>query len=154
MKTRVFHTKIYKDSYFVELSIEEKLLFIYYISNEHINILALYECPNRVAEFETGLSRNLIQVIKIKFEKDERFFFKGDWVFIKNAYRYQKYKGEKNEKAKIGFFNSLSSELKDWIMDVTRKHSSYALSELILDTTINTLQIPSENKKPELGNQN
>jgi len=154
MKTRIVHTKIYKDSYFVGLSTEERLLFIYYITNEHINILGLYECPDRIVEFETGINQDLIQKIKLKLEQDEKIFFRGDWVFIKNAYRYQKYKGAKNEKAKADVFNALSRDLKDWIMDIIKKYSSYPLSELVLDTTIDTATILPKNKKSEPRSQN
>ena len=36
MKTRIVHTKIWQDDYFVNLSFQEKVLFLYLISNEYI----------------------------------------------------------------------------------------------------------------------
>ena len=114
MKTRIIQTKIWIDSYFLELPHEERLLFLYYLTNSHVNIIHLYECPNTIASMETGLPIEIIIKAKIKFEDAKKVFFFKNYVYLKNASKYESYTGEMNEKAKGKLFNELATEVIDW----------------------------------------
>ncbi len=130
MKTRIIHTKIWADSFFLELSYQERYLFVYYLTNPHVNIIHLYECPLAVISMETGLSINIINKAKVKFEKAGKIFFFKNHVYLKNAAKYETYTGEMNEKAKSKLFNELSKDVLDWYNKIS-------------DTSINTPLIPS-----------
>ena len=67
MKVRSFHTRIWTDSYFLSLSPQEKLLFLYYIFNERVNIIFCYECPDDVVRFETGINKDIVEKGMVKF---------------------------------------------------------------------------------------
>ncbi len=114
MKTRIIHTKIWTDGFFLTLSPEEKLLFLYYLTNHHVNIIHLYECHLTVTLMETGLSVDTIKECKTKFEKAGKIYFFQDYVYLKNASKYEKYTGELNEKAKGKLLNELSTEVLEW----------------------------------------
>lgn len=58
---RQLHTRIWADSWFIELTPDQKLLFIYLFSNQRTSVCGLYELPIRVISFETGLE---IEVVK------------------------------------------------------------------------------------------
>lgn len=114
MKTRIIHTKIWIDGYFIRLSSQEKLLFLYYLTNRHVSIIHLYECHLTVTSMETGLSVDTIKEFQIKFERAGKIHFFQDYIYLKNASKYEKYTGELNEKAKGKLLNELSHEVLEW----------------------------------------
>jgi hypothetical protein len=122
MKTRIIHTKIWSDSYFRRLERAEKIYFFYILTNELVNIIHLYELPDSVATMQTGLSVEEIENIKGKFQADKKFDFYGEYVSINNAYKYQYYKGIKNNRLKLRLFFEMS--------DDTIKH----YSEVVINT--------------------
>lgn len=114
MKTRIIHTKLWTDSFFLDLPFEERYLFLYYLSNSHVNIIHMYECPNALASMETGLTKEIVEKTKIKFERAKKIFFFKNYVYLKNAVKYESYTGEMNEKAKGKLFNELSKDVLSW----------------------------------------
>ena len=71
MKTRVIHTKIWKDNYFSTLSRSEKIAFLYLLTNENINLCGIYELNDMELKIWTGLNDSEILEVKEKFTKDE-----------------------------------------------------------------------------------
>ena len=57
---RQIHIKIWKDGWFLELSSDLKLLFIYLFSNERANLFGLYELPMKVICWETDLDLDTV----------------------------------------------------------------------------------------------
>lgn len=114
MKTRIIHTKFWKDDYIVSLTSEEKMMFIYFITNEYVNILHLYYLPDRVILFDTGIDRGMLDLIKQKFQNDKKIYFKDGWVFLRNAHRYESYEGEKNNACKEKILKECGKKIRDW----------------------------------------
>jgi len=137
MKTRILHTKIYSDNFFIELSPLEKLLFIYYLTNESVNIIACYECPNKKTSFDTGIDTAKIRVFQEKAEKAGKMYFKDGYVFLKNAGKYENYTGELNDKAKKILISQLSIDIRNWY-----------------EGGMKGVYIPSINHKSEIINHN
>ena len=119
MITRILYTEIWSDEFFMDLSPEEKLLFIYFLTNERVNIIHLYQCPPQRIKSDTGIDTPIIALSKKKFEKAEKIYFKDSYVFLKNAHRFEKYEGEKNEIAKQKLFDRLSKNIKDWYNNIS-----------------------------------
>src|SRR3990167_2717563 len=119
MKTRIIHTKIWKDDYFATLNTAEKLLFVYFLTNEYVNIIHLYECPERVIMFDTGVSKEELDSAKNKFEATKKFRFHDSFVYIPNAYRYERYVGEKNDNAKQDLVRRLPKSVLDWFYSIS-----------------------------------
>ena len=100
MKTRVIHTKIWKDGYFSNLTRIEKLVFLFLITNENINMCGCYELNDAEIKLWCGLTEQEIIAIKQKFSRDRKFVFSSGWVRVINHGRYNSYgKGEKQEQA-------------------------------------------------------
>ena len=57
---RQIHTRIWKDSWFLALNPDQKLLFIYLFSNERASVAGVYELPLQVICFETGLDSSVV----------------------------------------------------------------------------------------------
>ena len=87
---RQIHTSIWKDEDFLDSTPEEKLLFIYFFSNESTTLSGLYKIPLRVIAFETNLSMDFIKTTLKKFEKLEKIFYRDGMVFVKNFQKYNK----------------------------------------------------------------
>lgn len=113
MKTRIVHTRIWEDDYFAKLSEPAKIVFLYLITNHRINLIGLYELPDRVLVFDTGISADSLESIKAElFPK--AVFYEG-WVYLPNAERLGGYRGEKNDNAKEREWNSVPEVIKNTI---------------------------------------
>ena len=114
MKTRLLETKFWKDAYIVELTIEQRLLYIYLLTNERVNIIHCYEISDREILFDTGIDRGILTPSKTQFQKDGKFSFYKDYVFLINACKYESYIGEKNDNAKLKLYKQMPSDVFDW----------------------------------------
>lgn len=112
MKARQLQTKIWRDSFFLKLTPIEKLLFVFYFTNEFVNVIHFYECPDSLTSFSTGLS--IPEITKAKKTMNDRILFFKDHVLLKNAWKYERYEGEDNENAKLKLINELSPDVKKW----------------------------------------
>ncbi len=130
MIARLLYTKIWKDSFFAGLDPLEKLLFIYYIANEKVNTIHLYESADRETMFDTGVTPQQLERAKNKFQAAGKLHFFKDFVFIANASRYQTFTGEKNEEAKQKLLRQIPTEVLNWF---------YNLNDTPIHTPINTL---------------
>jgi hypothetical protein len=114
MKTRIIQTKFWADGYISTLTTQEKLLFMYFLTNDRVNIIHCYECPDQYILLETGVSRGVLERCKQKLERDGKIkFFKG-YIRLVNADKYESYRGADNEKAKEKSIQELSLDVLDW----------------------------------------
>lgn len=141
MKTRILQTKIWKDSYFSSLNHSERLLFLYLLTTERVNILHCYEVTSREISFDTGINTPMVDDIKAKFKKDNKFDFYKDWVRIINAYKYEDYRGEKNDTAKEKLLREMSEDVLAWYKGVLDRG---------IDRGIDTPSIGSINHNTEI----
>lgn len=119
MKTRILYTKIWDKDFFAELSSDHKVIFLYYLLNDLVNIIHCYECPDRRVHNVTGIDRGIIANAKALFQEAGKIYFFGDFVYLKNAYKYEKYTGEKNEEAKRKILGQFSPEVKQWFEKIS-----------------------------------
>jgi hypothetical protein len=88
-KNRYVNTHFWDDNYILELEPEEKLLFIYFLTNPLTNIAGAYEINLRQVSLHTGIDREVILKMLAKFEQDEKIFFKDGWILILNFIKHQ-----------------------------------------------------------------
>lgn len=100
MKTRVIHTKLWKDEYFYNLNDKERLAFMFLLFNENNNMCGIYELNDVEAITWLKTTADSWSSIKAKFEQDTKFMFYGGWVKVINHDKYNNYgKGEKQQPA-------------------------------------------------------
>jgi predicted transcriptional regulator YdeE len=109
MKTRTLQTKIWVDDWFSSLSAIEKLGFIYFLTNSHVNLCGIYELTDRVIMFELGLTHPQLNSLKDKLSS--KIIFHGGYVAIKNVSRYDDYKGGQLVKAKENQLKEIPSNI-------------------------------------------
>ena len=102
-KERMVNTRFWNDSFISCLDPTEKLVFIYFLTNEHTNISGLYELPLKIASIETGIDESMLKKIFIRL-KPKIFYILG-WVCLVN---FPKYQHSDNPKIKTGISRELS----------------------------------------------
>lgn len=110
-KLRSLNTGIWNDTWFEELSVDRKLLFIYLITNERTNMLGIYEISIRKISFETGIPADKITESFVYFEKSEKIKYQNNRVILLNFLKHQKY-NLNMKKSAIDCYNSLPDSLK------------------------------------------
>lgn len=136
MKTRIVHTKIWKDSWFANLSKDAKLLWKYLLTNEKINISGIYELSDREICFDTSIDTSLLSSLKSELYPKAQFL--DGWVKIANVDKYNKYRNSPmNEIAYQKEISYIPQGVRNGLG--IKNHTS-------IDTSIDTLR----NKKPEI----
>ena len=147
MKTRIIYTKFWEDNYITDLSIEERILFIYLLTNRFVGLSNIYELQDRRISFDTGIPDKELQRIKSKFQKDKKFCFIDGYIGIVNSDKYNQYTGEKNELAKIREFKLMNQDT------LTKFKDTLSIPYLrVRDTPINH-KSEIRNKKPKILNK-
>lgn len=88
-KKRFINTKFRSDGYILDLDPSEKLLFIYYLTNDHTDLCGMYELPIRKIAFETGFDKDMISKVESRFAKDGKIQRIGNRVYIINFWKHQ-----------------------------------------------------------------
>jgi len=108
-KQRFIYDSFWTDSYIETLTKDERLLFIYLLTNPLCNIAGMYEITNKRIAYETGITE--VDKIKKKFERDKKLIIYKDWIIITNFIKNQSL----NENVKEGIrriINSLPDDIK------------------------------------------
>jgi hypothetical protein len=88
--SRVVSTHFWKDSYIIDLNKDEKLLFIYFLTNPRTTLAGIYEISVREIAFDTGLEAQQIMEIITKFTRDGRILFERNWLVLPNFLKHQR----------------------------------------------------------------
>jgi hypothetical protein len=103
-KKRYINTRFWDDQYVSNLDPTEKLLFLYFLTNQRTDICGIYEIPLKSIAVDTGIDKEMVVKIINRFTKDKKIFYILGWVFIKNFTKHQAV----NPKIEEGIKRSLS----------------------------------------------
>lgn len=106
-KNRYVNTKFWSDNYISRLNKDEKLLFLYLLTNERTTIAGIYELPVRYMAIETGMDEEDVERILKKFSRDKKASYTDGWVVISNFIKYQEV--NKSPKIRQGIDNILEN---------------------------------------------
>lgn len=99
MKTRILHTRFWRDEFVSHLTYKEKLTFVYLLTNEWVNLVGIYELPDKYIKTDLDLSQSELEIIKKKLAGKVTFW--NGWVKILHHDKYNtNYSGGKNEVAR------------------------------------------------------
>lgn len=102
------NTRMWNDSFISNLDPISKLLFVYFLTNEHGNICGIYELPLKIAAMETGIDETMFRRL-FRRMKPKVFYRKG-WVIVVN---FPKYQSLNLPKVKQGFNDAITAIPKD-----------------------------------------
>lgn len=123
---RQINTAIWKDEDFMDFTLAEKLLFVYFFSNDSTTLSGVYKISKKVIQFETRLPMRTIEKALQKFEELKKIYYRDGIVFVVNFQRYNKAEGYKNDIAKKNDIDSLEDgEIKAFYMDYYHPEIGY-----------------------------
>lgn len=113
-KQRYVNTKFWTDGYISELDPIEKLLFLYFITNQQTDICGIYEVPLKTVSTDTGIEKEMVKKVLDRFERDEKMKYQNGWICIRNFIKHQ----SENPKIKRGIEISLE-KVPQWCIAYT-----------------------------------
>ena len=87
-KLRSVSTAFWSDPFIEELTPQQKLLFLYLITNEKTNMLGIYEASIKKISFETGLKDSDILMFFKICEQKSKIKYIGNYVVLMNFARH------------------------------------------------------------------
>jgi hypothetical protein len=127
-KQRYINTKLWNDSYVSQLDPIQKLLFIYFLTNEHTNISGFYELPLKIIAVETGIDESMLKKIMPRLSSKIRYI--DGYIVIKNFLKHQE---TSSVNVKTGILNCLREVNKELLGSVVNK-GYFTLDTYYLDT--------------------
>jgi hypothetical protein len=88
-KQRYIKDSFWSDPYIQELWQIEKLLFLYLLTNDKVNIAWIYEITERQICFDTGIDKNKLEQSIEKLSKDKKIIYKNNRIIIINFIKNQ-----------------------------------------------------------------
>lgn len=88
-KLRSINTRIWDDSWFTDLTPDEKLIWIYLLTNPLTNLIGIYEIPVKRVAFDTGISLERVRKAFESFQKAKKALFIENYVLLVNFYSNQ-----------------------------------------------------------------
>jgi len=110
-KARSVKTKFWEDPFIEDLSPNEKLLFLYLLTNPQTNLLGVYEVSIKRISYDTGLSEGTIRKGFESFERVKKVFYFQNYVVLPNFLKNQKLNANM-KKAVVREFNALPEGLR------------------------------------------
>lgn len=114
-KQRVVNTYFWNDPFIMKLKADEKLLFLYALTNPQTDLCGAYELAMEKIVFETRMSEKKILEIFAKFEAAGKICYRNGWVVVRNFAKHQ----VNNPKVSKGIERSLNS-CPDWVKEIVK----------------------------------
>lgn len=111
-KQRVVNTYFWSDDFILDLKPDEKLLFLYVLTNPQTDLCGAYEIALRKIVFETSLPEKRVLAILDKFARAGKVIYENGWMIVRNFAKHQ----VQNPKVKQGIARSLN-DCPDWVKD-------------------------------------
>jgi hypothetical protein len=137
MKNRMVNTDFWTDGYIDTLSPNEKLLFLYFLTNGNTSICGIYQIPLNTTAAQTGLDKNIIINILFKFEKEGKMIYRSGWIAIKNFIKNQNQKSPTIQKGISEQFANVPIDLKKWVLSQIKGIGTLSHLNPILNTNSN-----------------
>ena len=107
MITRMIYTSFWCDDYVRNLSDLEARLFLFFLTNEKVNLSGIYNCPDfYTLSLFPNLNQDRLNKVKEKFTADKKIVFSEGWVYVVNSVKYNDY--YKSDKTKKPLYRELS----------------------------------------------
>lgn len=148
---RSISTSVWSDSWFETLNRDEKLLWLYLLSNSHTNMLGIYELSVRRISFETGLTDVVISKALKAFERVCKCFHKHDHIILPNWMKHQSMNPNMLKSAKSDF-DELPDDVKSLIdSDVSKAFESLrkglpTLRNIEVEYELNRIEVEYESE--------
>lgn len=121
-KQRYIKDSFWTDPYVEKLTPDEKLTFLYLLTNPQCNIAGVYEIRTKRIAYETGYDIEVIENILKRFERDSKVSRVGDYIIIQNHLKHQSL-GEKTAEGINRIIKELPPEVFEMFEEKTISNS-------------------------------
>ena len=147
-KYRVVNTRFWDDAYVAELNPNEKLAFLYLLTNALTTIGGVYELSLKRAAFDVGLPIRDLRSTFEKFENDRKIVRKDDWIGIVNFVKHQSL----NPKVRRGIDIEHSKAPRDLVRRLNLPPEFFAIAyRPLADTNKNSKSNPKDRFSTEFS---
>lgn len=108
---RSVNTDFWEDNFIIELEPDEKLLFLYLLSNSKTNMLGVYEIHIKKICFDTGLEKERVRKAFEGFERVKKVKYLSGYVILQNFIKHQSF-NPNMETSAIRTWNNLPIEVR------------------------------------------
>jgi hypothetical protein len=119
-KLRSVSTAFWSDPFIEDLTPNEKLLFLYLITNDKTNMLGIYEVSIKKISFDTGLNKETIEKSLKEFQRLSKVKYIKNHIVLVNFMKHQNY-NTNMKKSAIDIYNELPNELKDNELNISKE---------------------------------
>jgi hypothetical protein len=92
MKTRIIQTRFWDDEFVFNASKDAKLLYIYLLTSQYINICGIFQLDERKIAFEIAMTPKEFEKAKEELVRENKVCFYKGWVKVINAEKNNGYK--------------------------------------------------------------
>lgn len=111
-KLRSISTSFWSDPFIEDLSVSEKLLYLYLITNEKTNMLGIYEVSIRKISFETGIDKPTVEKALKHFETLGKVKYIDNYIILVKFLKHQNF-NTNMKKSAIDVYLNLPKSLID-----------------------------------------
>lgn len=129
-KLRSVSTAFWSDPFIEDLTPNEKLLFLYLVTNEKTNMLGIYESSIKKIAFETGLKKEEVNKALKGFERVNKVKYINNFVILINFMKHQNF-NVNMKKSAIDVYNNLPKELKNNNLDISKTNPLKGFESLL-----------------------
>jgi len=155
-KLRSVNTKFWEDPFVEGLKPEEKLIFLYFLTNPLTNMIGIYEITIKRISYDTGLTPERVQKALKSFESESKVFYRDNYVILPNFLKNQNL-NTNMQKGAINVYDNLPNWLKDSISEKPLKAFESlrnAMLNMNKNMNSNVNENKNENNECELENEN
>lgn len=109
-KLRSVSTSVWSDVWFEDLNPNQKLIWLYLITNEKTNMLGIYEVSLKKISFETGVNKSEIEKALNEFKKTGRVKYEHNHIILVKFLKHQNF-NTNMKKSAIDVYMKLPKEL-------------------------------------------
>lgn len=116
-KQRVISTHFWNDDYIIDLRADEKLLFLYILTNPQTDLCGAYQIALKQMAFHTKITPRRVEAILSKFRESGKVCYHRGWILIRN---FAKHQCQTNPRVSKGIERSLNA-CPDWVKEALNK---------------------------------
>mgnify|MGYP006327603181 FL=1 len=139
---RYVNTSFWDDHYITGLSMQNRYLFLYFLTNSAANLAGAYQINLKRVVVDTDLSLDEIQNGLVEFEASGKIFYRDGWVFLPNCRKHQ----SDSPKIKTAIKTLIDGAPK-WIQDMISIPYGYHIDTILngSDTVPNIIEYKEQN---------
>lgn len=98
---RYISTSFWDDKWIQTLDSQEKLLYMYLLTNPLTTLAGVYRITIRRISFDTKIDESIVSQIIKNFKRAKKVFMRGDWIILPNFPKHQKITARDNIRTNI-----------------------------------------------------